>query len=125
MQAHKEGEKRVRRLFEAAVDVYGAEDADLWLAYTRFEVGVLRGLLGMKCSFDGRNTHQVIGDEKHVTVHRLFQTHLMCVLWIHQPFNASTAACGSCMLVPVSVALLKTVGCVVVTKHLLYFCCSI
>jgi len=37
-QARKEGERHVRRLFEAAVDAYGAEDADIWLAYTHFEV---------------------------------------------------------------------------------------
>eukprot|EP00983_Pelagomonas_calceolata_P018892 594359-Pelagomonas_calceolata.AAC.3 len=35
---YKERERYVQRLFEAAVDAYGAEDADMWLAYTRFEV---------------------------------------------------------------------------------------
>ncbi|KAF5837621.1 U3 small nucleolar RNA-associated protein 6-domain-containing protein [Dunaliella salina] len=39
----KERERYVQRLFEAAVDAYGAEDADMWLAYTRFEASRGKG----------------------------------------------------------------------------------
>jgi len=40
---YKERERYVQRLFEAAVDAYGAEDADMWLAYTRFEASRGKG----------------------------------------------------------------------------------
>mmetsp|Transcript_22822 Transcript_22822/g.58091 ORF Transcript_22822/g.58091 Transcript_22822/m.58091 type:complete len:681 (-) Transcript_22822:163-2205(-) len=42
--ARREGEARMRKLYEAAVDAYGSEDVELWLQYASFEQSALKGV---------------------------------------------------------------------------------